>query len=301
MKVVHIDELQLEVRGPRGRDGTGRRSVIMTGDANRPDNFSFRIMHIEGDSHYSPRHHHNFAQYYYILDGEYVFGKEKLKAGWLGYVPEGVYYGPLTGKSPSIIALQHGGPSGWGIMGYDQHTQGFEELKKTGTFEGGIYRPHPGVQAPKAQDSYEAIWEHVRQRRIVYPKGQYSSAINVNTSLFPWSPLEGAAGVEARHYGTFTSAQYGACAYKLQPRARFLARGRGMYIVLSGHGRLGDGPYRKHTTAYVDEGEESTFTAAEESEVMFLGLPLVSRMGNPWVQSPDEQNNESSNDVDDAA
>ena len=63
MKLVHIEDLELDERPPRGRDGTGKRAVIMMGDSKRPDNYSFRIMHITGDTHFSPRHHHNFSQF----------------------------------------------------------------------------------------------------------------------------------------------------------------------------------------------------------------------------------------------
>src|SRR5438552_915000 len=164
MKLVHIDELPVKYKQSRGREGTTQSKLIMTGDdPNRPDNFSFRIIRAEGDR-FSPRHHHNFAQFYYVLEGEPSFGPHaQLRPGWLGYVPEGTWYGPLKGPPHTLIVLQHGGPSGLGIIGFDQHTEAFEALKKTGVFEKGIYRPtpSPGEAPGKAQDSYEAIWEYV--------------------------------------------------------------------------------------------------------------------------------------------
>jgi hypothetical protein len=276
MKMVHIDELPVKYRQSRGREGTTQSSLIMTGDdPNKPDNFSFRIIRAEADR-FSPRHHHNFAQFYYVLEGEPSFGPNaSLQPGWLGYVPEGTWYGPLKGPAHTLIVLQHGGPSGLGIIGFDQHTDAFEALKKIGVFEKGIYRPTPGPAeaALKAQDSYEAIWEHIRKRPAVYPEPQYGSSILINTNIFPWTPLPGFPGVQERAFGTFTSCKYGAAGYELEPGANFVAAGRGMYIVLCGRGSIADGTFRKLTCLFLDTGERETFCAAETTEILFLGLP----------------------------
>ena len=278
MKIVHIDELPVNYRQSRGREGTTQSSIIMTGeDANSPDNFSFRIIRAEGDR-FSPRHHHNFAQYYYVLEGEPSFGPHaELKPGWLGYVPEGTWYGPLKGPPHTLIVLQHGGPSGLGMIGFDQHSEAFEALKKTGVFEKGIYRPNPAVEgsSSKGQDSYEAIWEHVRQRSIVYPEPEYLSSILINTGIFPWSPVEGQLAVQERAFGSFTSCQYRAAAYKLEEGAKFVAKGRGMFIVLRGRGSVGEVPYRKLSCLYLEGHEQETLTVDEPSEILFLGLPEV--------------------------
>ena len=276
MKMVHIDELPVKYRQSRGREGTTQSSLIMTGDdPNKPDNFSFRIIRAEADR-FSPRHHHNFAQFYYVLEGEPSFGPNaNLAPGWLGYVPEGTWYGPLKGPPHTLIVLQHGGPSGLGIIGFDQHTDAFEALKKTGVFEKGIYRPTPGPgeTALKAQDSYEAIWEHIRKRPAVYPEPQYGSSILINTNIFPWTSMPDFPGVQQRAFGTFTSCKYGAAGYELEPGANFVAAGRGMYIVLRGRGSIAEGTFRKLTCLFLDTGERETFRAAETTEILFLGLP----------------------------
>lgn len=279
MKIVHIDELPVEERAPRGRPGMAKRSLIMTGeDSSRPDNFSFRIMHFDDSGRFSPEHRHNFAQYYYVLDGETIFGDATLSAGWLGYMPEGVYYGPQTGGEHSIIVLQHGGPSGQGIIGYDQHSEAFEALKQTGSFEKGIFRPNPGVQAPAEQDSYEAIWEYVHKRRLAYPKPQYSGPVNMDTNAFPWSPVDGAQGVCGRAYGSFTHCRYGASSYRIDAGAAFAVKGRGMCILLRGKGTVGEDMFRKLTTVYLEPEDEALFSAMEETEILFLGLPTLDQI-----------------------
>ena len=280
MKIVHIDELPVEERAPRGRPGMAKRSLIMTGeDSSRPDNFSFRIMHFDDSGRFSPKHRHNFAQYYYVLEGETVFGDATLSAGWLGYMPEGVFYGPQTGSVHSIIVLQHGGPSGQGIIGYDQHSEAFEALKQVGSFEKGIFRPNPGVQAPAEQDSYEAIWEHVHQRPLVYPEAQYSGPVNMDTNAFRWFPTDGASGVCTRQYGTFTDCHYGACGYRIESGSEATISGRGMCIVLHGAGTVAEQEFRRLTTVYLDTGDEARFAAEQETEILFLGMPRLDQMG----------------------
>src|SRR5271168_1677766 len=252
MKILHTDELPIISRTPRGREGAMTRTkLIMTGDASRADNFSFRMLWTQADL-YSPRHHHNFAQFSYVMEGESDFGVAgKVRAGTLMYMPEGVWYGPQTGPAQAIIALQHGGPSGWGMIGSDQHTQALEELKTTGTFAKGLYRPNSGG---RAQDSYEAIWEHIRQRRIVYPKPQYSNPIFMDTHNFPWVPARDAPGVEEKAYGTFTAAKYGAASYRLEPGASFAVKERGMFIFFHGTGSIDQNVYRAMTTLYLEDG-----------------------------------------------
>ncbi len=54
----------------------------------------------------SPRHHHSFEQIRFVLSGEHEYGGKRFGAGWLGYFPEGVYYGPqaqLTDSSGFVM------------------------------------------------------------------------------------------------------------------------------------------------------------------------------------------------------
>src|SRR5437016_412877 len=61
----------------------------------------------------SPRHHHTFEQIRYVLGGEVEYAGKTYGAGWLGYFPEGVFYGPQAQLGPGRgIVLQFPGPSG---------------------------------------------------------------------------------------------------------------------------------------------------------------------------------------------
>lgn len=100
----------------------------------------------------------------------------------------------------------------------------------------------------------------------------------INTPNFPWREVPGSPGVAERALGTFTSCYIRAAQYRLQPDAAFEAAGRGIYLTLSGDGRVGDEALAELTTVYLDEHEAVTFTADELTEVLFIGLPLRSLM-----------------------
>jgi len=280
MRIVHIDELPVQSREPRGRQGKSvKTSIIMGGDPSRPDNFNFRILYDEAGDIYSPRHHHNFCQFYYMLEGDYDFGQSgKAPEGWMVYVPEGAFYGPQSGTPHTRIAIQFGGPSGSGFLDPKQHSEAFEDLKNYGVFEKGIFKRNADVEGPRAQDSYEAIWEHVRKRPIGYPEPQYMNPIFMNPKAFPWAPVPGAPGVAEKVCGVVSSAELKVACYQVQPGSQFTADGRGMLIVLSGSGAVGDVDYRRLSTVYLEEGESIDFSADETTELVYFGMPTLDRI-----------------------
>jgi len=69
-----------------------------------------------------------------------------LKAGMLGYYPEGVPYGPQVNKTDIFCAvLQFGGASGSGYLLPREVKAGMEELKKFGEFKDGIFHRNDDV------------------------------------------------------------------------------------------------------------------------------------------------------------
>jgi hypothetical protein len=273
MRIVKIHDIPMEFRSSRGRDGKASTAVLMTGeDSRRPDNFSFRYIRFD-EQRFSPRHRHNFAQYYYVLQGRSKVGDFELSEGWLGYMPEGVFYGPQTAGAHTMIVLQHGGPSGQGILGYDQHSQAYAEMKGQGRFEHGRYYSGSDSEDKKGKDSYEAIWEHVNGRPLVYPQAQYSGPVTMDTLAFPWKPTLGVEGVEVRHYGTFTDQSYGACGYRIARGANVRIAGRVMCLTLSGRGTAATDALEPLSAVYLEANEEIVFHATDELEILCLGLP----------------------------
>jgi hypothetical protein len=285
MRIVHMDELPMEDRLTGGRAGTWQRRRVMNGDHDGPGGFSLVVYYHNG-SFYSPRHHHNFDQFRYQIDGTADFHRNgKMTPGVLGYFPEGAYYGPTSGPPHTVAVLQFGGPSGSGFLTPDQHKQAIEELRLTGTFEKGVFRKNAGEEGRKNQDSFEAVWEHVNQRPVNYPKPQYTVPIMIDTDHFPSLPLEGAPGVLEKPLGTFTNCRIRAARYQLDAGSTLQESGRGIFIVLSGGGSVNREAVRALTTIYLGEGEAGTFEALESMEVLRMGLPSIKLMAAPASKS----------------
>jgi len=299
MKILHVDEIPLKSKGDgsghaggRAGPGHGGREIfdptVLDRDGSRPDSFYFGISYAKPGDFMTPRHHHNFDQMRYMIEGRWQDPAGVLEAGSLGIFPEGTYYGPQDQADDygTVLIMQFGGASGAGYVDKNLMRKAAAELKakSTGAFVGGVYRRNAGVDGPPVQDAYEAIWEHVMQRPIDYPKPQYPSPIFIDSNVFPWTPVEGVAGVDEKALGTFTSCQYRVARYRLAPGARFVATGRGVYFVLSGAGALESGPFRDQTALYLEEDEKATFVASQTSDILCLGLPRMA-----LIQAPAEE------------
>ena len=281
MKIVQGD--QQPINDARNvRTGDLKKQYILTGEEGSLGNFVFGLYYQTGDF-YSPRHRHNFDQWRLQLEGECGFDKNgKMTPGVLGYFPEGAYYGPQTSDVPNVVALiQFGAPSGSGYLSQDQVYRAFDGLKAIGHVDKGVFYRKEGLPGKKTLDSFQATWELANGRPMVYPKPQYADPILMNTTNYRWMPLAGAPGVEEKSYGTFTDCKIRAASYKLDPGASLKATGRGIYFVLSGTGTVDGNGYRALSALYLDSGESGSFTAADTTEIVLLGLPDVSRMRTP--------------------
>jgi hypothetical protein len=284
MKIVQGDEQPIS-ESTSVREGTLRKTHLLTGDVGSPGNFRFGLGHQIGDF-FSPRHRHNFDQWRFQLEGTATFDRNgTMKPGTLGYFPEGAYYGPQASREAGICAVvQFGGPSGSGYLSKEQVYAASTALKAFGRFEKGVFHRNPdvppqkGVTEKKTLDAFQATWEFASQRPMVYPKPQYADPILMDTGHYRWMPLDGAPGVEEKSYGTFTDCAIRSASYKLDAGAAFAATGRGLYLVLSGRGSIGSDPFRRMTAVYLASGESATFVADETSEMILLGLPEIERM-----------------------
>ena len=294
MKIVQVDEMPVKSKGDgsghaggRGGPGHSGREIfdptVLGRDGTRPDSFYFGISYAGPGAFMTPRHHHNFDQMRYMIKGTWHDPAGVLEDGCLGVFPEGTWYGPQDNPDDegTVLVIQFGGASGAGYVDKNLMRKAAAELKtrNAGVFEDGLYKRNPGIDGPPVQDAYEAIWEAVKQRPITYPQAQYPTPIFVDSQAFPWMPVDGMPGVDQKALGTFTSCQYSVARYQLAAGARFVAKGRGVYFVLSGSGTLADGPFRKETALYLEEGEDAWFEATEISDILYLGLPRLSLIG----------------------
>ncbi len=295
MKIRQIEDVPVISKGDGkghagGRGGPGHRGheifdpTVLGRDGSRADSFYFGLSYHQGDDFSIPRHHHNFDQMRYMLEGRWEDPNGFLEPGYLGVFPEGTWYGPHKNEGKgAVLILQFGGASGAGYIDKNLMRKAAAELKamNVGVFEDGVYKRNPGVEGPPVQDAYEAIWEHVMKRPMEYPQAQYESPIFVNSNVFPWTPVDGVVGVQEKVLGTFTSCQYRVARYRLAPGARFEAKGRGVYFVLSGEGQLAEGPYRDRTSMYLEEDEKATYAASQTSDILYLGLPRMELINVP--------------------
>ena len=151
MKVVQIEDVP-SVRGLEHRGGTFHAKTLVEGTPGSPDNFKFSLSRL-GTDYSGPRHRHNFDQFRFMIEGESDYGQDgPLKAGMLGYYPEGVHYGPQVNKTEIYSAvLQFGGASGSGYLLPRQVKAGMEELKKFGEFKDGVFFRADGAPGKKSR------------------------------------------------------------------------------------------------------------------------------------------------------
>jgi hypothetical protein len=281
MRMVHGDEVEWK-RGLQHRGGTFHYRHLLNGTPGSLGNFQFDIGQLEGDFA-SPRHRHNFDQFRFQLEGTMNFDRDgKMPAGALGYFPEGVAYGPQSSEGRSVTAvLQFGGASGAGYLSRQEIQAGTEELKKFGTFQGGVFRRNDDAGGRRNADAYQAIWEHVHGRRMVYPKPRYRAPIMLDPENYAWLADDNIPGVSRKPFGTFTERQCGATLIQLARGANYRAAGRSVYLILSGAGVVGRAPYRQLTALHLDDGEAADIAAHDETELLGFVLPNLAGLAAP--------------------
>ena len=148
------------------------------------------------------RHRHNFEQIRFIIDGEWRFGKGKYGAGWLGFFPEGAFYGPQQNLVETRgFVIQYPGPSGARFVSRPEERAAQREMVESGVrFESGLAHFPEG----KRQDGAEALWEHIAGKRLKYPKPLYQDRVWLDTALFEWVP-SGVPGVSIKRLGYFNT------------------------------------------------------------------------------------------------
>src|SRR5215813_4606008 len=276
MRIVHGDQGEEKIRIHQHRQGMFRHRTVGWGEPGTPGNFILEMVRTT-DDFFSPRHKHNFDQFRYQLEGEFDFDRNgKMTPGAFGYFPEGTPYGPQSSSVNSLtLVLQFGGASGNGYMTQEQLEAGIAELKKHGAFEKGVFHRNEGEAGKRNVDGYQAVWEHVHKRPMNYPAQRYHDPVMMAPEHFDWVPVEGAPGVCAKLMGVFTERGCEARFLRLAPAARFSASGRKLYFVLTGDGRAGTQPYRRHTTIFCERGDEAALEAETPTEVLVLGLPRL--------------------------
>jgi hypothetical protein len=292
MQIAHGDEVPIVCDGGGVRTGKVGKQFLLMGDPASPGNFKFGLFHQYGDF-FSPRHRHNFCQFRMQLEGVCEYGSSgKMKPGTIGYFPEGAYYGPQgpDNEDTYTATLQFGGPGGQGLLTPEQTAAAKKELLKVGTFEKGVFRPNPDQSDRRNRDGFEAVWEHINGRKLVYPEPQYASPVMMYSDHYKWMPVAGAEGVDEKLMGVFTDCGIPCAIYRVRSGATFTAHGRGIFMVMSGHGALEGHTFRQYTSVYLDTGETTQFEADQVSEILLMGMPDVAAIQkHEAVEVPGEE------------
>lgn len=273
MQVVPLASRQLTQLQNQIRDGVIKAYRLLEGEPG-PDNFSLKLVNIAG-KFFSPRHRHNFDQIRYQLAGRFDYAADgALEPGCLGYFPEGTRYGPQSSDGDTWnLLLQFGGASGSGYTSEAEEDRAAGELKRHGTFDGGVYTTYKPDGTKVNQDAYEAIWEHIHKRPLVYPRERYERPVFMQAANFEWLPDRAQPGVASKQLGVFSERPTKIALHRVQTRATLGLEPDSFYFVLDGAGACGSDSYSKHTTIRTTPGESARLTANEPSEFLQLRVP----------------------------
>ena len=273
MQIIPLESIPLTQLKNQYRDGTIRAYRIIEGESG-PGNFSLRLVNIAG-RYFSPRHRHNFDQIRFQLEGVFDYEADgKLTPGELGYFPEGTRYGPQTCESDtSNLLLQFGGASGAGYTTEAEAQKAAEALKAKGRFEKGVFTYAKADGGKVNQDAYEAIWEHIHGRELVYPKERYVRPVLMDPAHFEWLPIDGQPGTMRKPMGVFSERATRLAFCNAEAGAKLALEAASLFFVLSGAGSVEGKPYLKHTTIHLKAGEAASLVATTATELLQIGLP----------------------------
>jgi hypothetical protein len=216
------------------------------------------------------------------LEGEFDYAADgRFRPGSIGYFPESTRYGPQTTDGGSWnLLLQFGGASGAGYTSETEEERAAGELKQKGSFANGVFTWHKPDGTRVNQDAYEAVWEHIHGRPLVYADERYEKPVFMNTTRFEWVPMPGAIGVDWKPIGTFTECEMRVAFFRLASGARLALDEHSLYFVLSGNGEARPGqdtanpvPVSRHGTIHLSPGEQGELRADTPLECVQLRLP----------------------------
>jgi hypothetical protein len=163
------------------------------------------------EGYFTPRHHHNFDQIRYTIEGLQSTGHGDLAPGECGYFPEGAFYGPQKQEGDCLtLVLQFEGPSGERLLSNEEMNATYPRLMAEGAvFENGVYKGHTADGRPDNKDAYEAIWEAHEGHALTFPPPRYRAPVMMIADAYAWVPDRSRPGVDAKHLGTFNELRTG--------------------------------------------------------------------------------------------
>ncbi len=157
------------------------------------------------DGYYSPRHHHNFDQIRFMLEGSTNLSGWTLGEGEVGYFPESVDYGPQEQKGDALIlTVQFSGASGNYFLTPEELQATVAGLReKDPTFgEGGVGKDADGKQ----RDAYDIVWQTFTGKPIEFASPRLRDVVVMKPQSHGWIP-QADGSTRVKPLGRFTEAQ----------------------------------------------------------------------------------------------
>lgn len=289
--IVRSDDLEWAVISNHRRT-TIEFKRMFQGEHDAPENFEMSLVKMK-EHYWTPAHHHNFEQVRLALKGGMGFGPGRTQAeGSVGYFPEGAFYEQDAPPGQVTMVLQCGGASGSGFLSYDQLREGAASLSREGRFDDGIYVGPKGDNRT-GKDGYEAVWEHVRGRELVYPEPRQSDHLIMNPEAYIWR-TSGIEGVSVRHLVTVTERRLALEFYRFEkggPREFGPVAHRTLLFVTAGDGRIDGEPVTLHDAIQLKPGETMKVDAGTSLEMFVMTMPAIPPEAVILNKEPEEDEN----------
>jgi hypothetical protein len=229
----------------------------------------------------TPRHTHVFDQIRFPLEGEFVYGKDKvLTAGQVAYFPAGIYYGPqIRRKGLKLVLAQFGTTTGGGFLSYEERKAAMDQLQLKGKFADGVFTYVDEKGGRHNQDASEAVWEQATGGKPKYPAPRYNDIIVMNPASFDWTQEPDEPGVSYKWLGSFTEGGARVGFIRLEPGAAYrggMHHAPELLFVVNGAVGCADRRYTAHTAFGFEVGEGPVpIKATEPSELYCVQLPRL--------------------------
>jgi hypothetical protein len=274
MIIVHAAEGERRGSSPHRPGGISFVSLLK-GEEGSPDNFELAILDI-GPEYHAPRHRHNFDQVRVMLTGDFEWAPgQPQREGTIGYFCEGTYYTQRgVGRNVTLL-LQCGGAWGNGYMSARQLAAGIEELRRSGgTFQDGIYTWIDSEGRKHNRDAYQAVWEHVFGRPLVYPRPRFELPVIFDPANVV--DVTVAPGVIERDMGRLNERGLAVKVLTITAQGQHRLDHRGHKVLLytaRGSGTANGQPFDTGSALMVEPHEAAVLRAATDTALYCFQLP----------------------------
>ena len=145
-------------------------------------------------------------------------------------------------------------------------------MAQTGTFTKGIYTTVNANGKKINKDAYEAVWEAVHGKPLVYPKTAYTQPVFINPETIEWE-MTPYRGVSRKVLGNFSNSGTRLNQFLIESDAEYNLEENCLYFVECGRGDINGTSFTRHTSVHVKPGEIPLLKAEDNTLILQMGLP----------------------------